>query len=345
MIAEEAPLGKITTRGLLGGLTIKESHPGHQTPLADQPAHELEPVSDVIGSQGQLVALGESKSTVDPGQIGQRLGEEETSDLFLMVQCERRTPWPRPADAQDALVLRLQMLQGLTQLDDQESQVQLAARELVRQHQVLHAACPGAQRVGCRNGQPLLIGVQNPPPLSHVRMREQRPEERVNPVPSFLHRTGLGTDLDDAHSRFPLLRTRYRHLGPGLLAPHLPAPKLASANRVTRTSSLDALEMPVRIRISICSIITEISCHCIGLLLKTAVRWDRSCRGLTCLIAFPSWPGCSMENGLPDLPAPMDKKAGCGLCWVMLFVLGRPGEARQLRTSNPEQGESCREVA
>src|SRR5208283_3182009 len=31
-------------------------------------------------------------------------------------------------------------------------------------------------------------------------------------------------------------------------------------------------------------------------------------RGLTCLIAFPPWPGCSMENGLPDLPAPMAKK-------------------------------------
>ncbi len=46
----------------------------------------------------------------------------------------------------------------------------------------------------------------------------------------------------------------------------------------------------------------------------------------------------------PDLPAPMAKKAGYGLCWVMLFVLGRPGEAGQLRTSNPEQDEACREV-
>src|SRR5208282_1288550 len=224
MIAEEAPLGKITTRGQLGGLTIDKSHPGRQTPLADQPAHELELVSDVIGSQGQLVYLGESKSTVDPGQIGQSLGEEETSDLFLVVQRKRRTPRPRPANAKDALILRLQMLQGLTQLDDQESQVQLAARELVRQHPVLHAACPGAQRVGSRNGQPLLIGVENPPPLSCVRMREKRREKRVNSTPSVLQRAGLGPDS---------------------LAPHLPAPKLASANRVTRTSSLDAIEMPV----------------------------------------------------------------------------------------------------
>src|SRR5271166_3505385 len=99
MIAEEAPLGKITTRGLLGGLTIKESHPGHQTPLTDQPAHELELVSDVIGAQGQLVILGESKSTVDPGQISQRLGEKETTDLFLVVQRERRTPPPRFSNA------------------------------------------------------------------------------------------------------------------------------------------------------------------------------------------------------------------------------------------------------
>src|SRR5271165_604243 len=107
MIAEEAPLSKITTRGLLGGLTIKESHPGHQTPLADQPAHELELVSDVIGSQRQLVALGESKGTVDSGKIGQGLGEEETGDLSLVVQREWGTPRPRLSNAQDALILRL----------------------------------------------------------------------------------------------------------------------------------------------------------------------------------------------------------------------------------------------
>jgi len=40
----------------------------------------------------------------------------------------------------------------------------------------------------------------------------------------------------------------------------------------------------------------------------------------------------------------MAKKAGCGLCWVMLFGLGRPGEPRRMRMSNPEQ-EACREVA
>jgi hypothetical protein len=38
MIAKEAPLGKITTRGLLNDMAIEASHPAHQTPLADQPA-------------------------------------------------------------------------------------------------------------------------------------------------------------------------------------------------------------------------------------------------------------------------------------------------------------------
>ena len=46
-----------------------------------------------------------------------------------------------------------------------------------------------------------------------------------------------------------------------------------------------------------------------------------------------------------DLSAPMAKCGGFGLCWVKLFGLGRSGEARQLRTSNPEQGETCREGA
>jgi hypothetical protein len=46
-----------------------------------------------------------------------------------------------------------------------------------------------------------------------------------------------------------------------------------------------------------------------------------------------------------DLSAPMAKCEGFGLCWVKLFGLGRSGEARQLRTSNPEQGETCREGA
>src|SRR5208337_2331168 len=261
MIAEEAPLGKITTRGQLGGLTIDKSHPGRQTPLADQPAHELELVSDVIGSQGKLVALGESKSTVDPGQIGQSLGEEETSDLFLVVQRERRTPRPRLSNAQDALILRLQMLQGLTELDDQESQVQLAGWELVRQHRVLHAGCPRAQRVGGRDGQPLLIGVQNPPPLPCVRMREKRPEKRVDPTPSFLRRAGLGNNPDEARCRFLLLRTRYRHLGPGVLAPHLPAPKTCICQPSFRISDLDKVEVTVRIGTSMCSVITEFSSH------------------------------------------------------------------------------------
>ena len=45
------------------------------------------------------------------------------------------------------------------------------------------------------------------------------------------------------------------------------------------------------------------------------------------------------------LPAPMAKWEGFGLCWVELFGLGRPGEPRRLRKSNPDQGEACREVA
>src|SRR5208283_2015503 len=100
MIAEEAPLGKITTLGVVSSPPIRDGHPPGKTTLPDQPVHELKLVGNVVGPMRQLVGLGKVEGPVHARGGRQRFSQPETARSILIVQRKWRTPRPRTTNAE-----------------------------------------------------------------------------------------------------------------------------------------------------------------------------------------------------------------------------------------------------